>query len=291
MQSEKDQTVTLSDGRKLGFACYGPQSETVVFHFHGSAGSRLERPAEDAVLQDPGIRLISVDRPGHGLSDLQPNRKLSDWPNDVKQLAAHLGVKSFYVMGLSAGGPHALACAHELKDQVLACAIVGCPASPDRPNPYQGLSISHRAITFIFRNIPWLTCQMRRGMYKLANGDEETLRAKLISGFPPADRKLLEVPNNLALMLEEIKEGYRRGWQGPASDDIAIFSRWHFRPQDISTRVDIWHGGLDRNIPLDQARYNHEKIPNSHLTVWPELGHLGILAKWREVLNALITES
>lgn len=290
MQSAKNQTVTMSDGRKLGYACYGPQSQTVVFHFHGSAGSRLERPADDTILHDLGIRLVSVDRPGHGLSDPQKDRKLLDWPADVKLLAAHLGISNFYVMGLSAGGPHALVCAHELRDQVLACAVVSGPAPPERSSPYRGLSVSHRIITFIFRNMPWLTSKMRRGMYRLASGDAETLRTKLVKGFPPADRKILELEDNLQMMVEEIREGYCQGWEGPATDDTVIFSPWAFPLNEISTCVDIWHGDMDQNISLDNPRYNHDSIPDSRLTIWPELGHLGLLTKWREVLNALITE-
>jgi pimeloyl-ACP methyl ester carboxylesterase len=290
MQSERNQTVTLSDGRRLGFACYGPQSETVVFHFHGSAGSRFERPVNEVILFDLGIRLISVDRPGHGLSDLHRNRKLLDWPGDIKQLASHLGIDSFYVMGLSAGGPHALACAYKLRDQVLACAVVSSPAPPERIHPYRGLSVSHRIITFIFRNISWLTLKMRRGMHRLTGGDVDTLRSRLLASFPPVDREILQTESNLQMMIEEIREGYCQGWEGPATDDTVIFSPWAFPLNQISAPVDIWHGDMDQNISPDQAKYNQNSIPNSRLSIWPELGHLGLLSKWREVLNALITE-
>lgn len=281
------QSIKLKDGRKLTFAQYGPHSETVVFHFHGSAGSRFERPADDSILQNLGIQFISIDRPGHGLSDLQPHRTLLDWPDDVKQVAEHLGVSKFYVLGLSAGGPHALACASKLREQVIACAVVSSPAPPERPSPYQGLSVPHRIITFIFRNIPWLTYKMRRGMFKLVNSDTETLRTRLVSGFPLVDRKILELQDNLEIMIEEIKEGYRQGWEGPASDDIIIFAPWTFPLNEIFSRVDIWHGEMDQNILLENARYIHEEIPNSQLTVWPELGHLGIFEKWQDVLISL----
>jgi len=90
------------------------------------------------------------------------------------------------------------------------------------------------------------------------------------------------------MMIEDIKEGYRQGWAGPASDDIVINAPWAFRLKDTPVRVDIWHGELDQNIPLDHARYHHEQIPNSRLTVWPGQAHLGLLAKWREVLGALV---
>jgi pimeloyl-ACP methyl ester carboxylesterase len=117
-----NQTIILEDGRQLGFAEFGAPKGRPVFHFHGSGSSRLERPSSESMLVQTGIRFISVDRPGHGLSDYLPHRRLTDWPRDVRQLAGHLGVDAFHVEGYSAGGPHALACAHQLPEQVIAGA-------------------------------------------------------------------------------------------------------------------------------------------------------------------------
>ena len=84
-----NQRLTLKDGRRLGFAEFGAPPGRPVFHFHGSGSSRLERPASERLLVQMGIRFITVDRPGHGLSDFQPNRRLVDWPRDIGQLADH----------------------------------------------------------------------------------------------------------------------------------------------------------------------------------------------------------
>jgi pimeloyl-ACP methyl ester carboxylesterase len=142
-------------------------------------------------------------------------------------------------------------------------------------------------ILCVFRNSPALTRQMRKGMHALAQADEATLREKLLAGFPPADRVLLERPENVRMMIEEIREGYRQGWAGPAADDTAIHTPWGFAVREVRARVDLWHGALDRNIPVEQARYLHERIPDSRLTVWPDKGHLGLLDHWKEVLAAL----
>jgi pimeloyl-ACP methyl ester carboxylesterase len=153
-----NQTITLKDGRKLGFAEYGDPAGKIVFHFHGRAGSRLERPADEAILTNLGLKLVSTDRPGHGLSDPHPNHELLDWPDDISWLADHLGLDKFYVRGWSAGGPHALACAYKLADQVLAGAIVSGLAPPDRPHPYEGLPFTNRILMFVFGGCPsWCT--------------------------------------------------------------------------------------------------------------------------------------
>ena len=135
------QTIVLRDERRLGFAEYGDVSGTAVFHFNGSGGSRLEHPSDLSILTDLGIRLISTDRPGHGVSDPQPGRRLLDWPDDIGQLADHLAIANFHVLGWSAGGPHALACAYRLPDRVSSGALISGLAPPDRPKPYEGLPI------------------------------------------------------------------------------------------------------------------------------------------------------
>jgi pimeloyl-ACP methyl ester carboxylesterase len=69
--SETNGTLTPRDGRTIGYAQYGDPSGKPVFFFHGGAGSGLEHPADVCAI---GARLICTDRPGHGLSDLQPDR-------------------------------------------------------------------------------------------------------------------------------------------------------------------------------------------------------------------------
>ena len=104
------QSIILPDGRHLGFAEYGDPGGRPVFHFHGSGGSRLDRPVHESILQEAGIRFISVDRPGHGQSYFQRNRRLVDWPKDVSQLADSLRLHDFYVEDWSAGGEDGKRC-------------------------------------------------------------------------------------------------------------------------------------------------------------------------------------
>lgn len=91
-------TFTLPSGRKIGFAQYGSPSGVPIFYFHGLPGSRLEGAYYHEIGLRLGARIIGVDRPGIGLSDAQEGRKLLEWPEDVKGLAGHLGVREYAVM-------------------------------------------------------------------------------------------------------------------------------------------------------------------------------------------------
>jgi pimeloyl-ACP methyl ester carboxylesterase len=288
--NKTNQTIALQDGRILGFAEYGNgNSQKTIIYFNGSGGSRLEYPTDPLVLSELGLRFIATDRPGHGLSSPQLERKLIDWPADINQLADHLGMKQFYVMGWSAGGPHALACAYKLPERVIAGAIISGLAPFDRPNPYEGLPPLLRILNFLGRKTPSLVYLFRRLMYKMIMGDPEEVGKKLASSFPPADRQLVEKPENQKMLITSIQEGYKQGWQGPAQDDLVINAPWGFRLEDIETRIDIWQGEIDKNVPLNQGKYQHAKIRNSTLTIMPGQAHLYLLANWRNVLEKLIT--
>lgn len=287
-ERDVDQTLKLSDGRHLGFAEYGSLSGKPVFFFNGSGGSRLGHPADESILSDLDIRFISTDRPGHGLSDPKPDRELLDWPNDVSELASHLSIDEFYVLGWSAGGPHALACAYKLEDRVRAGAIVSGPAPPNRPAPYRGLPLGHRVVMFVLRRFPRFNYSLRRGMYSLMKADDETIDAKLQVSFPPEDAMLLQDSVHRKMLVADLREGYRQGWHGPARDDIVIFTPWRFRLQDVRVRIDVWQGDMDRNVPFNQGQYQHEWISNSRLTVVQGQAHLYLLVMWRDVLRALV---
>jgi pimeloyl-ACP methyl ester carboxylesterase len=48
----------------------------------------------------------------------------------------------------------------------------------------------------------------------------------------------------------------------------------------------VFHGGRDAHNEAD-ARTYADRIPGATLRIWPEAGHLGILAHWPEVLAAV----
>ena len=285
-----NQTVTLKDGRRLGFAEYGARTGRPVFHFHGSGSSRFEHPSAEGFLDQAGIRFISVDRPGHGLSDFQPHRRLIDWPLDVCQLADQLGIGEFYVEGYSAGGPHALACAHQLPGRVLAGAVYGCLAPMDRPGAYQGLPFFNRSLAMSARWLPGFTKLIRRVMRGMVMGDIEKTSRQLMSSIPAADKAVLYAPQSLEIFVSSVREGFRPGSQGVAWDDILINQKWGFDPVGVQPRIDIWQGEADVNVPIHAAKYLCGVIPNTRATFLPGKGHFFLFSCWPDVLLGLVTE-
>lgn len=91
------ESITLPDGRKLSFARYGATNGYPVFYFHGFPGSRLEARVWADAASKFGANLISIDRPGIGLSTPQPRRTPLDFAKDVQHLAKQLDIPQWYV--------------------------------------------------------------------------------------------------------------------------------------------------------------------------------------------------
>jgi hypothetical protein len=94
-------TYTLPDGRNLGYAEYGSPTGKPVLYMHGLPGSRIEATRYHDLGKELGLRIISVDRPGHGWSTpfaTYNGRTVKSWADDVNALAEHLQLSEYAVL-------------------------------------------------------------------------------------------------------------------------------------------------------------------------------------------------
>ncbi|HYA68457.1 MAG TPA: alpha/beta fold hydrolase, partial [Acidimicrobiales bacterium] len=87
-----EELVSLADGRTLQLEVAGDRHGTVVLVHHGTPGSRLLFPTHLAQARARGICLVGYDRPGYGGSTRRQGRCIADAVDDVRAIAAHLGV-------------------------------------------------------------------------------------------------------------------------------------------------------------------------------------------------------
>ena len=85
-----------------------------LLFFHGTPGARLMARFADPIARRHGIRIVAPERPGYGLSDVQPGRSIAQWPDDVAALADSLGLERFALAGVSGGAPYVAAYAHRM---------------------------------------------------------------------------------------------------------------------------------------------------------------------------------
>ena len=71
------------------------------------------------------IRLIGLDRPGTGSSSPYLYENIRAFAGDLRTIADTLGIDKMAVIGLSGGGPYALASAAVLPDRVVVTGVLG----------------------------------------------------------------------------------------------------------------------------------------------------------------------
>ena len=285
---ESRQTLRLEDGRTLGYAEWGDTSGYPLLHFHGSSSSRLERPVQPEVLA--GVRLVTVDRPGHGLSDFQPNRTLLDWPEDIVALANHLGIERFAVSGWSAGGPYALVCAYRIPERLTAVGLISSLGPHDRPAATEGMDRSNKMALAMARRMPWaVNRQLMRMMGRTFTKDPEGTSRRRFASMPASDQQALGDRQATDMLIASMVESFRAGSDGSAWELRLLTRPWGFRLQDIAIPVTVWHGDADVNSPLANGSYLSHTIPDATLTVLPGEGHFLILKRWGEIICQLTT--
>jgi pimeloyl-ACP methyl ester carboxylesterase len=279
--------VRLPDGRALGFAQFGAPDGKPLFFFHGLGASRLTRHPDDSIAASLGVRLITIDRPGIGLSDPRPGRTLLDWPADVAALADALGIDQFAVLGWSGGGAHALACAYQIPERLSAVGVVsgGAPLAGIAPTDY--LTPQWWGAARIVQFIPWAARLFTWHMGRQARRSPSQALKALTARFPGTDRALLQDEQVRAMMLEATRELYRQGSRGFYDDMLVLARPWRFRLEAILKEVHLWHGDADTLLAPAFARYLARALPNCHTTFYPGEGHFLLLAHWQELLTTL----
>jgi pimeloyl-ACP methyl ester carboxylesterase len=279
---QEEQTVSLPDGRKLGYAEYGMSDGSPVLLFHGAPGARHVHADMAEIARQLGVRVIAVERPGYGLSDPQPGRSLLDWPRDIEILADALGVKQFAIIGFSMGTLYALACAYRLSGRVTKMALAGALAPLDVPGVTEGMA------------------PMVSGLYTLAKSNPDELKNILASlaGSPAAlveamaasaiewDKKVIGARH--AEFEIEYTQVLHSGIEGFSSDFVLASSGWGFPLDGIHAEIHLWSGTADQNTPPAMTNYLSSQLPNCRTFMLPNEGHCGLYVHWEEILTHLI---
>ena len=87
------------------------------------------------------------------------------------------------------------------------------------------------------------------------------------------------------MLVAQVNEALVQAVEGIASDLVAMWLDWGFRLAAVSTPTTVFDAALDRHNH-DDARCYASCIPAATLVVWPDVGHLGIVPRWGEVLAA-----
>lgn len=284
--TDEDRTLRLSDGRRLGYAQYGRPDGEPVIYFHGHPGSRLEARFAHRAAAQSGFRVIALDRPGYGLSDFQPGRVITDWPADVAQAADQLEIQQFAVAGVSGGGPYALACAWRLPERVTRAAVISGVGPYQAPGVTKGMRWQNQAGFRLAARWPALARALMNSMQRsITRRPERTIEA-LARSMSPADAEIVRRPEVRAVLIADITEAFRQGSAGAAWEIVLLGRPWGFSLRDVQPEVHLWQGEADTLVPPAMGRYQAEQIPHCQVTMFPGEGHLLIIDRMPDLVEA-----
>lgn len=284
-----DSVIQLSEGRQLAYSEYGELDGTPVFLFHGLPGSRLSWGLIPDAPFPPGLRVIAPDRPGYGKSDPKPQRTLLDWADDVGELADALEIETFAILGVSGGGPGALACAWKMTARLTCVGVVASPAPTNAPDVFQDMSKTNRLFMKLAWRLPWLSTLNTQFLGSVIRRNPARYINTMKYKMHDTDKFVLARPGIQEMLIADFAEALRGGSEGMVSDMSANHGhQWDFPLDKIRTKVHFWICELDRSVSPAMGKYLSSMIPESEVNFVPDAGHLWILTHLKEVLSALM---
>lgn len=280
----QDHTMTLPDGRTLGWAQYGAIDGKPLLYFHGGVSSRLDIEFANSHCQENNIRLIAPDRPGIGISSPQPKRSLLDWTSDVEHLLNHLNIESLPLLGWSLAGPYVWACAYKLPQRFTRISTVG-GASPILP-PVKVEQLGLLADRMLLSCPPALESVLAASLDASGKLPAQTMKWILENELSDNDKAIVQ-ELSLAEATDFIFESTRQGGMGVVDDYRAVAQDWGFDLGEIRGDVTLWHGDEDRLLPILMTQYLKDHIPHATVNIVPKRGHFLLHRMLDEVLSPL----
>ncbi len=278
---DHDRTLTLPDGRTVGYAVYGDPNGHPILAIHGTPASRLMYAVADVAARHHGLCLIAPDRPGYGLSAPLPKGHtitVTGYAEELRAIAAALGLDRFGLMGISGGGAYAAAAAAALGARITVLALIS-PLGPiaDLP-PDVTLAASQR---WFFRTVPrWPAVQAAgAGGFRLLFRAAPAFTAWLFRmSVGKGDRTLLRDRNARLALRAITAEALRQGSAQAPADHRAFAEPWADDLDRITAPATLWIGTDDHIVPMPAAHALARMIPGCKLIELPATGHFWVLA-------------
>ena len=285
--------LKLKNGRSLYYNEYGASNGFPIVHFHGNFMSRLEPVAVHEIALKNDIKLICADRPGSGLSTINPNMTYATFALDIEELLYALNIKEneFGFSGYSQGGSYVLANLYYLthwKPQF--GALISAVAH------YKSNEFDEKDVDDTINNSPLLKLVGNLvvnypKMFSMSNKITDymvkyapsmfrkwTQYPKLSAfGVCESDHDILKSERGEILFFENMEYSFNKygtkGWDQMLNMQ---FNQWGFNLSDIdltNTKILSYHGDYDELVPLKWQQLIADKL-GYKVNVFNKYGHM-----------------
>lgn len=273
--------IKLRDGRHISYTESGvpkDEAKSKIVYVHCFDCCKYHNPlalASPAIVEELGVYIISIDRPGYGESDPDPKRTVKSFALDVEELADQMNLgQKFYVAGFSMGGQTVWSflkyIPHRLEGAVLIAPAVNYwwPNLPlnltneafsrqSKPDQW-AMRVAHYLpqLTYWWNTQKWFpSFSVIDGTPAYGPPDIEIL-TKAIGAMDPNQLQVLKSQPRLQGEFESVHRDLNIG-----------FGKWNFDPMDIENpfpnkegSVHIWMGDEDLIVPVTLQRYIAQQL-------------------------------
>lgn len=276
--------MTLPDARVLSYQELGDPDGRPLVVLHGTPGSSRQLAGLAGAARDGGWRAIAPDRAGYGGSAPDRRRTIGSSARDVGALIDGLGLDGCSVVGISGGGPSALACGVLLGDRLQTVTTVGSvgpvvPRDPSLP--------ADRLLLRFARQSELLAQAMFAPMLRMGRKNPERAVERFAAMAAAPDATLLRSdPIIREAFLDDLRNSSATSPRAAARDFWLFARAWDFDLGQMQIPVDVWHGTEDRNVPVAHGRVIAARCPTAELHIVEGGGHM-LLNELDEILATL----
>ncbi|MDQ2790303.1 MAG: alpha/beta hydrolase [Actinomycetota bacterium] len=278
--------MRISNGRVLEFLEVGDPRGRPVVYLHGTPGTAGSAALFEHAARHEGVRLVAVSRPGYGESTTTVPGLLSG-SQDIAELANQLEIDTFGVLGVSGGGPFALAVGAALPTRVRSIVVAAGPGpyheiAPDKLAPEDLQAIDLLAAGDVEGAVAVVSAEVVRDFDPIVRLPASEFEAAFSASGPPTEHYFDTRPDDRAVFFADLRRALDR-YDGFIRDNLSWCGPWDFDLRDVVAPVRLSYGASDAMGPLVHGEWLHERLPKADLTVHPEAGHGEVcfgLAQW-----------
>ncbi len=285
--------VETGDGRVLEIMHAGVGSGPVVVSHGGPPSGVAEWPRLTDLLAQVGLGLVTYARPGYASSTRREGRSVASGADDTRAVLDHLGVEAFVALGISGGGPVALADAAGLPDRCLGAVVVAGLGPSDAPGLdfFDGMADANQMLFRTALDDPAAAATIAEGFATMVGSlDAAAFKAMAPSTLPPVDAAVMAGPmgDELAEYLASgMRSAFQHGAHGQVDDVLAYTRPWGFEVAAITKPVTVWHGTADGNVPVGHGRWIVDQVRGAEGHFLDGQGHVSVLVELPAIVDSI----
>ena len=281
--------IELPDGRHLTLDDVGDPAGRPLVYLHGTPDSRFARHPDDGLAAACGVRLLAVDRPGAGDSELHPGATLTSLGRDLAVALDDLELGAVVLLGWSSGGLAALGAAAQLGARVTAVTLVASlpPAEAyDDPAVLAALGPSRLPLVELASEMApaELAAEVAPHLVPLPLTPELALEHVLEGAGERGRSELAAVPGSAEALARGLQAGVAQGLAGVEQD-----LRHQLTPGldlgRIGAPVHAVHGELDGVAPPEVGAWLVSHLPHATSETVAGASHHLLFPDWERLLR------